>query len=81
MQAGTVVRILSGRDSGKLMMVTSGDENSVFVADGKRRKLAKPKRKNIKHIAATDIIIEEALVTGNKKLIRLLKNIGDKATN
>ncbi len=81
MLIGAVVRILSGRDKGKLMMVTNNADGKFFVADGKRRKLESPKPKNPKHIEATDMIIDVALVTGNKKLVKLLKDIGDKVSN
>ena len=47
---GQVVKSLSGRDKGCLYVVTEFTENAVFVADGKRRKLSNPKRKNIKHV-------------------------------
>ena len=45
---GKIVYSLSGRDKGKYLVVINCDNNYVFVADGKERKLQSPKRKNIK---------------------------------
>ena len=50
---GKIVYSLSGRDKGKYLVVINCDNNYVFVADGKERKLQSPKRKNIKHISLT----------------------------
>ncbi len=45
------------------------DEQYVFVADGVLRKLAKPKKKKLKHLSLKPMIIEpiaEKLVAGKK---------------
>ncbi len=55
-------------------MVLEIGNGVVFIADGKRRKLAKPKQKNVAHVAVTDIVIPVKDVTGNKKLKALLKS-------
>ena len=47
---GSVVRAEAGRDGGGYFAVVGFDEKYCFIADGKSRKLDKPKRKNIKHI-------------------------------
>ena len=71
---GSVVAAQAGRDSGKLFVVTQLDESFCFIADGKSRKLDKPKRKNIKHIRATDSMIDLNEIT-DKKLGRLLREL------
>ena len=46
-----VVAALCGRDKGALMMVVDIDsEGYALLADGKLRKIEKPKRKKLKHI-------------------------------
>ena len=40
----------AGRDKGQLFFVIDADEQYVYLADGKSRKLEKPKRKKRKHI-------------------------------
>ena len=59
-RAGSVVISLAGHDKGRAMVVTQIDGGFVFVADGKERKLSKPKKKNKKHVRASfgDIKLE-----------------------
>ncbi len=45
-----IVISLAGRDKGSLFFVLDRDAKSVLLADGKSRKLDKPKRKNITHV-------------------------------
>lgn len=72
---GSVVIADAGRDSGGYFAVTDSDEKYCFIADGKSRKLSKPKRKNIKHIRATDSMIDLNDIT-DKKLRRMLRELG-----
>ena len=71
---GSVVTAAAGRDSGGQFVVTGLDGNFCFIADGKSRKLDKPKRKNIKHIRTTDSMIDLNEIT-DKKLRRLLREM------
>ena len=72
---GSVVRAAAGRDGGGYFVVTDADEKYCFIADGKSRKLVKPKRKNIKHIRVTDSMIDLNDIT-DKKLRNALKQFG-----
>lgn len=74
LQKGSVVRADAGRDCGGLFTVVSADETYCFIADGKSRKLASPKRKNIKHISLTGGMIELNDIT-DKKLRKLLADM------
>ena len=47
-----IVRSLSGHDSGQLFCVMDTDGERLLLADGKRRRVNSPKRKNIKHVTA-----------------------------
>ena len=63
---GLVVRALAGRDMGNFFVVLSVDGGYAFIADGKRRKLASPKRKNLRHLQRTDQFVELDGVTDQK---------------
>lgn len=55
-----VVVSTAGRDRGKYYLVVDiEDSQYVKVADGDKKKLKRPKRKNIKHLRATGYVIEE----------------------
>ena len=55
---GEIVYATAGRDKGKYFLVVSKDENFVYLADGKARKVGTPKKKKLKHIAPTGEIDE-----------------------
>ncbi len=46
-----IVRSLRGRDSGCLLCVMDAQEDWLLLADGKRRRVDRPKRKQGKHVA------------------------------
>ena len=69
---GLVVRALAGRDMGGFFVVLSVDGGYAEIADGKRRRLASPKRKNLRHLQRTNQCIALDGVT-DKKLRNLLK--------
>jgi len=63
---GMVVRATAGRDEGLFFAVTEADGEYVFIADGKTRKVGRPKKKNVKHIRATKRILEESGLTDGR---------------
>lgn len=77
LNTGSVVRANAGRDDGGLFVVVSADDKYCFIADGKSRKLASPKRKNIKHVCCTNSMIDINGIT-DKKLRMLLKDFKSK---
>lgn len=61
----------AGRDKGQLFYVVDADEQYVYLADGKSRKLEKPKRKKRKHVqlvAQTESRIADKIRNGEKVL-------------
>lgn len=61
----------AGRDKGQLFYVIDTDEQYVYLADGKSRKLEKPKRKKRKHVEQvprTESRIAEKIRNGEKIL-------------
>ncbi|MBQ3138806.1 MAG: KOW domain-containing RNA-binding protein [Ruminococcus sp.] len=75
LKIGSVVRAKAGRDKDGFFVVTAIEKEYCFMADGKSRKLDKPKRKNIKHISLTNSMIDIKDIT-DKKLRTLLKGFG-----
>ena len=47
---GRVVTALSGHDKGRRYLVIAEESKAVLLADGKHRRLNKPKHKNKKHV-------------------------------
>ena len=75
----------AGRDQGQLFYVVDTDEQYVYLADGKSRKLEKPKRKKRKHIEQiprTESRIAEKIRNGekvlNSELRKELASLGQK---
>lgn len=61
----------AGRDKGQLFYVIDADEQYVYLADGKSRRLEKPKRKKRKHVEQvprTESRIAEKIRNGEKVL-------------
>ena len=66
-----VVRSCAGRDSGQLFFVVELDESYVYLADGKGRRVEKPKRKKRKHVALLprrDSRVADKIRSGDKVL-------------
>lgn len=64
--SGMIVRSAAGRDKGKFLVVIRADEEFVYVADGKERKLENPKKKRIKHVKFTNTVIDTDSLTDKK---------------
>lgn len=72
--AGSVVISGAGHDCGRAMLVVRIDGDFIFVADGKERKLEKPKKKNQKHVRVTNRVIDPDGLT-DRKLRRTLREL------
>lgn len=77
-QTGSVVRAIAGRDKDSFFVVTDSENGYCLIADGKSRRLANPKRKNIRHLRFTNSVIDLNDVT-DKKLRRLMKEFTENA--
>jgi large subunit ribosomal protein L14e len=58
LQVGCVVYSKKGRDSGKYYVVVQSTEQFVWICDGDVRRLANPKKKNIKHVKPNGVVLE-----------------------
>lgn len=69
---GSVVIAKAGRDKGKAFAVIEvlGDRE-VLIADGKRRPIERPKRKNVIHLQMTRTAVD--CITTNRQLRNILK--------
>jgi ribosomal protein L14E/L6E/L27E len=80
MTAGTIIKSKAGRDKGSLLMVLAVEDPYVLLADGRGRKLEKPKRKKIKHVALSGF--EERLTKDDSRAgVRLITESGRELTN
>lgn len=60
---GTLCLSKAGHDAGRYYIVTAYDDadpNYVYIADGRSRRLKKPKRKKRRHLHMTPIVLDEA---------------------
>lgn len=69
---GSVVIAKAGRDKGKAFAVIDvPSDREVLIADGKRRPIERPKRKNVIHLQRTHTTVD--CVTTNRQLRNILK--------
>lgn len=78
--AGQIVKSTAGHDKGTFYMVVETRGHSVTIADGKARKLAKPKRKNMLHVAPTSTVLDPVVLTTDKKLRKALADYRGETT-
>ena len=81
-QKSDVVLSLSGRDRGLRFMVVDTEPGFAMLADGKGRKVEKPKRKKLRHLryvcsdgSQTGEKIRNGLAVTNNELKRTLKAV------
>ena len=65
---GQIVLSKAGKDRGSFYAIVLEDEEFAFIADGRLRKVEKPKRKRKKHLAPTKTILEKDALETNGKL-------------
>ena len=68
---GMIVRSAAGHDRGNFLVITAVEGDFAFIADGKERKLVKPKKKRLKHLKLTNTVIDTDNLTdkGLRKII------------
>jgi len=85
---GQVVYSKGGHDKGGTFIIISLEGEYVYLADGKRRTLEKPKRKKVKHVQPTKFVhhalqqkLEEKSYILNADIVKVLKEYSDKEGN
>ena len=64
MEPKTVVKSLAGRDKGEWFAVIKTEGEYAFIANGKSRPLARPKRKKLRHLKPCKaVLLDENLAT------------------
>ena len=58
MKRGQVVISKCGRDKGLALVVVDTADNYVYLADGRLRRLSKPKKKKVRHLQPTGYFVE-----------------------
>ena len=76
-QKGQLVRALRGRDKERLLAVVSEEEDAVWLADGKRRRLGSPKRKNKRHIEPLGRTLPETAMTTDRALRQAIRQFAE----
>jgi ribosomal protein L14E/L6E/L27E len=78
---GEFVYATAGRDKGKCFIVLSVENEYLYLADGRARKVSTPKKKKVKHVEMTgerdEFILSKLLQTGkvtNKEVRYSLSN-------
>lgn len=74
-QEGMIVKSDAGHDQERYYVVVAVQEGFAFIADGKRRKLSKPKKKNVRHLKRTGRAVELTAVNTDPKLRRALREL------
>lgn len=72
LERGRIVKSKSGHDAGSFYVVLRVSDGFVWIADGRRRKCEKPKRKNPRHLSQTAIVASEEDLQTDKKIRRVL---------
>ena len=75
LEIGNVVKSIAGRDKDSYFCVVEQSGDYVFIADGKERKLSKPKRKKIKHIQITQYKLHSEALQANKHLKKAIDSL------
>jgi ribosomal protein L14E/L6E/L27E len=81
---GQVVKSKAGRDKDRIFAVVGFEDGQyLYIADGDLRKIDRPKKKKVKHLAKTGTVLQkvaEKLESGKKvtnaELRRNLKDLG-----
>lgn len=76
--SGMVVISSAGHDCGRWFVVTGADSRYVYIADGKERRVASPKKKNIRHVLKTNAVIAAEDMT-DKRLRSALRALSAKS--
>ncbi len=56
LSVGLVVKAKAGRDKDSFFVVVKCEEDFAYIADGKRRKIENPKKKNVIHLQTTNAV-------------------------
>lgn len=70
---GSVVKSKAGHDTGLFLVVLACEGRELLLCDGKTRPLERPKRKNVRHVAATAHTVPDHAMETNREIRKSLK--------
>lgn len=70
---GTVVKAKAGRDKEGFFVVVKSEDGWAYIADGRRRKVESPKKKNPIHLAVTNTVLSHSMDT-NRNIRKALRS-------
>jgi ribosomal protein L14E/L6E/L27E len=73
LKAGAVVHSMAGHDKSRFYAVLRTENGFAWIADGKARRLDKPKRKSERHLRKTNTVLDPATLTSDRKLRVMLR--------
>lgn len=73
---GSIVKALAGKEKGSFFVAVDVDSTYAYLADGKRRRVERPKKKKLIHLAPTNTIIEGSFET-NPQIKRILNQFNN----
>lgn len=76
---GTIVRSAAGHDKNGFFVVFEAYEDYAIICDGKRRSIEKMKKKKIKHLFPTNIVIPSEYMQTNRQVRKALSSFNNKA--
>lgn len=75
---GMIVKSDAGHDQNRYYIVVAMERDFAFIADGKRRKVERPKKKSFKHLKPTNRVLEIELYQTNKQIRKALFELNNK---
>lgn len=69
-QKGQLVRSIAGRDKGEYYLVIGCAINTLYLANGRGRKVINPKKKNIRHVQRCNRIAADMVAATQGRLFR-----------
>lgn len=75
---GMIVYSDAGHDKERFYIVIKTDSQYAYIADGKRRKREKPKRKKFCHLTGTNTLLEHEMYQTDLKIRRALRELNRK---
>lgn len=80
---GLPVKSLAGHDKGTVLCVVGAEGERLLLADGRRRKVERPKRKQFKHIVFIEVAAHSGPLTNKaiRKYLRSVKELCGHTTN
>lgn len=74
---GQIVKAKAGRDKDQFFIIKELEGRFAYIVNGKSRKVDKPKKKKLIHLAPTLNVVQEFKT--NREVIRILSEINDKS--